>query len=55
MRDGVVSALVAWVLSGLLAVTGVTATAGRAPSGLAYATASGHVVQRQTGGRLVPR
>jgi hypothetical protein len=45
--DGEVSALVAWVLSGALAVTGATATAGRAPSGLAYSTASGNIVQRQ--------
>jgi hypothetical protein len=40
----VLTTLVAWVLPGLLAVTGATATAGKAPSGLAhsdYATRAG--------------
>jgi hypothetical protein len=36
-----------WLLSLALPLTGASATAGKAPSGLAYSTASGRVVQRQ--------
>jgi hypothetical protein len=43
------SPFVAGILAAALAVTG--ATAGKAPSGLAYSTASGRVVQRQPASR----
>jgi hypothetical protein len=39
--------LTTWLLSLALPLTGASATASKAPSGLSYSTASAHVVQRQ--------